>query len=364
MQIMTVLRIHKKQQNFVILDKTCLNDESLSWGAKGLHAYLISLPDNWKVRVSDLKERARNGRDAVRGLLCELEQAGYIQKSTHRDDASGRFGGVEYLVLEIPEPKDQEKMPEPKKPFSVKNEQKTPSPENPSLVSPEAGNPSPVNPTLININRISNNKINNKTAANNSVSDKASNIQLQPQAAAVVSQLVRHELNSVAKTDQRPNPVDLLSQEDALIGAKLTEAQKQRLITLVKSLKVSQKEVLSEEIEYCLLNLKHFTACGNDFSRKLNAIRGVILRGDWQTPVGMVPEVSEKQHPCSLVVKQLENELREVHAEASHFKKLLSTAKEHTRIHFETIITQAQNKIHDIEDQLRHLLSQQKEALC
>ncbi|WP_252582802.1 hypothetical protein [Legionella lytica] len=146
---MTVLRIHKKQQNFVILDKTCLNDASLSWGAKGLHAYLISLPDDWKVQVSDLKERAKNGRDAVRGFLCELEQVGYIQKSTTRDNTSGRFGGIEYLVFEVPVPKNQHYAPETEKPSSVKNEQKTPRP----------GNPSPENPTLINNNYINNNNI-------------------------------------------------------------------------------------------------------------------------------------------------------------------------------------------------------------
>lgn len=349
---MAVLRIHKKQQNFVILDKTCLNDESLSWGAKGLHAYLISLPDNWKVRVSDLKERARNGRDAVRGLLCELEQAGYIQKSTCRDDVNGRFGGVEYLVLEIPETKNQEGNPEA---------------ENPSLVSPAPGNPLPVNPTLMNINRINNKKLNNKTAtANRSLPVKAlsAKIQSEKAAAVVFSQAVRHEVMSVEKTDKGNNHIDFLSQEDALIGSQLTQPQKQRVRILVKSLNISQKEVLIDEIEFCLLNPKHFTACGKDFSKKLNAIRGVILRGDWQTPAGMIQELSTEQNSHDLAVRQLENELREVQAEAIHFKRLLTTAKEHTRVHFETIIYQAQNKIHDIEGRIRELLSQPQEVSC
>lgn len=362
MQIMAVLRIHKKQQNFVILDKTCLNDQTLSWGAKGLHAYLISLPDNWKVRVSDLKERARNGRDAVRGLLSELEQAGYIQKATSRDDASGRFGGVEYLVLEIPEPKNQENNAETEKPSSVKNEQKTPSPENPSLVDPETGNPLPENPMLININ-----KINNKTAAAcHTASIKTLNAKIQSKKAVAVvsSQVVRHEVVSIEKTYQGNNHIDFLSQEDALINSQLTQSQKDRVRMLVKSLNVSQKEVLIEEIEFCLLNPKHFTACGKDFSRKLNAIRGVILRGGWQTPTGMIQERTVVQNSNNLAVRHLENELREAQAEAVHFKRLLTTAKEHTRAHFETIIYQAQNKIHDLEERIRGFLSQQQEILC
>lgn len=129
---MAVLRIQKKQKNFVILDKTCLNDKTLSWGAKGLHAYLMSLPDDWRVRVSDLQLRSKNGRDAVRGLLKELEQAGYIQAITCRNESSGRFGGIEYFVVETPEPE---------KPSLVINEQFYPEPDNQSPENPATGNP-------------------------------------------------------------------------------------------------------------------------------------------------------------------------------------------------------------------------------
>lgn len=77
---MTVLHVRKKETNFLVLDKTCLMQSDLSWGAKGLHSYLISLPSDWRVNVYDLKNRATNGRDSVRGLLNELEKAEYIAK--------------------------------------------------------------------------------------------------------------------------------------------------------------------------------------------------------------------------------------------------------------------------------------------
>lgn len=149
---MAVLRIHKKHQNFVILDKTCLNDKLLSWGAKGLHAYLISLPDDWRVRVSDLQARAKNGRDAVRSFLSELEQVGYIQKSLNRDNTNGRFGGLEYIVLEVPESKNKEITRETEKPFA---DISTPN-------HPEPGNPALDNPTLLN-NKYNNNNTNSST---------------------------------------------------------------------------------------------------------------------------------------------------------------------------------------------------------
>lgn len=154
---MAVLRIHKKQQNFVILDKTCLNDKMLSWAAKGLHSYLLSLPDDWRVQVSDLQERSRNGRDAVRALLNELEQAGYIQKASCRDEVSGRFGGMEYLVLEVPESKKKDLTPSPEKASSVNQVHKNPAPGNPSPVVP-----APEKPILLN-NKYNNIYNNNNT---------------------------------------------------------------------------------------------------------------------------------------------------------------------------------------------------------
>jgi len=77
---MTILRINKKEKNFLLLDKCCLHEKELSWGAKGLHCYLMSLPQHWQIKVSDLRNRARNGRDSVRGLLAELEGARYISR--------------------------------------------------------------------------------------------------------------------------------------------------------------------------------------------------------------------------------------------------------------------------------------------
>jgi hypothetical protein len=353
---MAVLRIYKKQQNFVILDKTCLNDEKLSWGAKGLHAYLMSLPDDWQVRVSDLRLRSTNGRDAVRGLLSELEQSGYIQKAACRDNGNGRFGGIEYLVLEVP---DQEKLaisPETEKPSLVKNEQKEPRPENPFTANPETGNPAPVSATLISINRINNNKLSNKTAASTEVfAETASTVVQQQQAAAVTSfQAVQENVMPVKKIELEQSPLNFVHQ-DALITSQLTQTQKQRINTLVNSLNIPQKEDLTEEIEFCLLNPKHFTACGHDFGRKLNAIRKVILRNEWQTPVGMMSIVVEKQDNQRVAVKQLETELKNVYAEASHFKKLLANAKAQARDHIESILKQVNNKIQLIESQVREM---------
>lgn len=100
---MAVLRVQKKENNFLVIDKTCLKQSNLSWGAKGLHSYLLSLPSEWCVNVHDLKSRATNGRDSVRGLLNELEQAGCIVKEQRRDAVTGKYNALEYIIYELPQ---------------------------------------------------------------------------------------------------------------------------------------------------------------------------------------------------------------------------------------------------------------------
>ena len=44
-----IIRRIKKENPFIMLDKTCINDNRLSWKAKGLHTYIMGLPDDWKI---------------------------------------------------------------------------------------------------------------------------------------------------------------------------------------------------------------------------------------------------------------------------------------------------------------------------
>lgn len=326
---MSVLRIHKKSQNFVILDKTCLYNASLSWGAKGLHAYLMSMRDDWRVRVSDLQNRATNGRDSVRGLLSELEQAGYITKSRCRDSVNGRFGGLEYVVHEVPEPHGLISAPEPE----------NTSLENPGTGNPETGNPRPGNPPLIN-NKINNNLLNNKTAASKNLANDHDFKEEKSAAVLFEKNQEKPELNVLSP------PISTLQQQDALIGQTLTPNQLKRIGTTVQKLKLSNENAILEEVSYCLLSSDHFKACGKDFSKKLNAIRTVIIRGEWQTPAGMV---IESQQASTSHMQKLQQDLRDTKAEAMHFQRLLLGAKNNARAGLEEIVKKAELKIINLE---------------
>ncbi|WP_131783631.1 replication protein [Legionella gresilensis] len=336
---MSVLRIHKKQQNFVILDKTCLQDSHLSWGAKGLHAYLMSMPDDWRVKVADLKNRATNGRDAVRSLLDELERAGYISKSTCRS-TSGRFEGLEYIVYEMPQ---------------LDREVETPKTENTSSVAPRPNKPAPENPTSDNPTLLSNKNTNNLLTKKAASNKPLSNTQLNHKKTAAAFSDKNKPIKEKEKeaTTCGKQTINFLPASDSVIGSELSVNQQKRIEAMVRALNVSGAEKLIDEISYCLLNPKHFTACRQDFGRKLNAIRAVILRGEWQRPAEMVIKAEEATHST---LNHLKKELDEVRAEAIHFQRLLTDANVHhkTREQFELIVKKAQLKMNALQSEMSH----------
>jgi uncharacterized phage protein (TIGR02220 family) len=96
---MATIKRAKRDTPFVIIDKTALQDNRLSWKAKGLLAYLLSLPDDWKVYVKELSKHATDGRDATNTAIKELIKVGYITRERVRGE-DGQFTGWDYTVTE------------------------------------------------------------------------------------------------------------------------------------------------------------------------------------------------------------------------------------------------------------------------
>lgn len=65
--------------NFTILSNEFLRDENLSLKAKGLLAYILSLPDDWKIYFEEVSKHHRDGITAVRNSWKELEANGYAR---------------------------------------------------------------------------------------------------------------------------------------------------------------------------------------------------------------------------------------------------------------------------------------------
>lgn len=131
---MTIFRVQKRE-SYVVLDKGFLINATLSWQAKGMLAYMLSLPNDWTFSIADLSNRSKNGRDATNTVVKELCTAGYIQKQQKRAE-KGKFSSAELLVFEIPSPLT----------------------ENPSTDNPQTEKPSTENPSLL-INKSLNNNL-------------------------------------------------------------------------------------------------------------------------------------------------------------------------------------------------------------
>lgn len=98
-----VIRVQKRTNNFVMMDKGFLEDVRLSYKAKGILAYLLSKPDNWKVVVGNLVNYSKDGKASVYAGLKELSEFGYYKKIPIRDD-KGHFVRWESTVYECPYP--------------------------------------------------------------------------------------------------------------------------------------------------------------------------------------------------------------------------------------------------------------------
>lgn len=98
-----VIRVQKRPNNFVMMDKSFLEDTRLSYKAKGILAYLLSKPDNWKVIVGNLVNYSTDGKASVYAGLKELKECRYYEKIPIRDD-KGHFIRWESTVYECPYP--------------------------------------------------------------------------------------------------------------------------------------------------------------------------------------------------------------------------------------------------------------------
>lgn len=131
----------KRRTNFTTVNNDYLQDSLLSWKAKGMITYIMSLPEDWNLNISDLKNRSKDGRDATANGIKELIENGYCFREKKRSD-SGLFVGYNYHVSDC---KDFE--PKTENTFSD-----VPFTENPVSDNLVSENPISDNPTLVNTN--------------------------------------------------------------------------------------------------------------------------------------------------------------------------------------------------------------------
>jgi hypothetical protein len=96
-----IYRNRNKTGNFTIVSNELFQDANVSAKAKGLYAFLMTLPDDWKVRKASLHQFFKDGRDGIISAFDELIELGYI-KSEELRDAKGHVTWV-HTVFETPD---------------------------------------------------------------------------------------------------------------------------------------------------------------------------------------------------------------------------------------------------------------------
>jgi hypothetical protein len=156
--ISEIIRVKRVPNSFVQMHKGFFEDTRLSFKAKGILGYLLTKPDSWEVRIGDLVNRSKDGRDSIYAGLKELREHGYFRKSQVRDD-KGRLSHWECVICEVPMTVIDS--PHTEKPYTAEPCLEIPHTGNPETAKlytgkPNTGKPNTENPSLSNNKRTNN----------------------------------------------------------------------------------------------------------------------------------------------------------------------------------------------------------------
>lgn len=104
--------------NFTVIPNAAILDDRLSIGARWLLCYLLSRPQDWQVQIPDIQKKAAVGREKAYALVKELIGVGWVRKDEARQK-DGKWGGVEYVVMDEPEVETSAEVPLPENPHTA-----------------------------------------------------------------------------------------------------------------------------------------------------------------------------------------------------------------------------------------------------
>ncbi|MDH6222880.1 hypothetical protein [Streptomyces pseudovenezuelae] len=87
--------------SFTQITNGLFRDTRLSFKAKGLFGLLSTHRDGWRMSVSDLVRRGRDGEAAVQSGLKELEKHGFLVRERERGP-DGTLGAAVYVITDLP----------------------------------------------------------------------------------------------------------------------------------------------------------------------------------------------------------------------------------------------------------------------
>jgi hypothetical protein len=101
----TMTKIQLQGVPFTQIANVVLDDERLTYKAKGLFAYLYSKPPGWKFSAERVAKKSKDGRKSVLSGFKELSFLGYLTTIKKQD------GTVDYYVSYIPQKSEKALLP-------------------------------------------------------------------------------------------------------------------------------------------------------------------------------------------------------------------------------------------------------------
>ena len=132
---MSVFKI-EKSKDYTIMSNYHLRDRNLSYKAKGLLSFMLSLPDDWDYSLAGLCSISKESRDGIRAILNELKEHHYLEIEKVR----GEKGYFEYNYLIYEKPHFIE----------LEYDKNNPDTENPHLDYPDMETPTQINTNIQN----------------------------------------------------------------------------------------------------------------------------------------------------------------------------------------------------------------------
>mgnify|MGYP004458053125 CR=1 FL=1 len=96
---MSIFKI-EKTKDYTVMSNYHLRDKNLSYKAKGLLSFMLSLPEDWDYSMKGLESISKESIKAIRNILQELEDNKYLIR-TRKQDNMGKFY-YDYSIYEMP----------------------------------------------------------------------------------------------------------------------------------------------------------------------------------------------------------------------------------------------------------------------
>lgn len=80
-----IRRTPRPETNWTVIRNEVICDPRLSFKATGVLIYILSKPDHWHTTTAHLATVKKEGLDAIRTAMTELERAGYVRRRRYQD---------------------------------------------------------------------------------------------------------------------------------------------------------------------------------------------------------------------------------------------------------------------------------------